>query len=1694
MVLCGAFPSLLATRTTSGKKQGRSEEDVPTVFTFQLSPGGSRGSITPGIVDNFSSRSFESTRSSSSSRRSHGEASELSVKRRQPPRHNADKISEFRNVRKALFDAATESESICTDPLLGSVVDIVNDTAGEEQLHNNIDDLPKNCTRRQLLWQVALQHHRSRHGKVKQRDTTQSLKETQLQELDRVVMQQRNNSKESLNTNIRKRGLSNLQQYLPSMSYSAGHDCDIQMNQRWPQQHRKHIAKHCPLCSCRLTYLYYSASTHRLTEIHSGCDTPSSKADSSLPPYCIGCRAYLIYEQWDENQRKMLLKNFENRLDIASPSSHRNDEVIGGPLEDFKNGKIIVVDSSSHAFLDVDTWIDTSISDDAVDQNNHVTPLHRNSSSEVSSYGSNSYNEVCDHDSGTTKFDDEINPRSTLSSALHTNSNRAMKMPEHIAHDEKLQTHVHPYHNKGRIMLNSVEKRESVDSERREDCENANNDYNYFGKEKDVGGLELREANSDLEGDNAGYDVTGYQSDDQSHRDPFVDLNDRGERVPPEKVELTCTNAHPVGFSDSNDMVNAKLQNARGQIPPHPKQSSINSRPPYEVIDQAITFKSPTLAAKALIAEDRLAVASTFSEEFAVFQNYSVKKEAATKQIAKCLHKGYELTSLKCEQCDMPMMTRGEEGAICVSCPAIMKKVRRMVKERRNHLKTSPVVTEKTNHLKTPKTSNTRGNLVHDVGTYDEVAEDCMDQRPAINGRRTDNNARNHSDLFRQMVSGEDEEMKSIVRTATIIPSEGCDAAENLDKIEEGLFGIYNHDTEQNVSNQSVAVNHRDYWVSYTELHGALGPQSLPQPSICSDSLSGVLPISEQRVSYQTDYRHHPFCRGNVHLQDPLANEHKQQNIQDHYSFNTVNVTHELYQNHVHSYQTTHPESKHHHDVSGNECQQKSVQPQSSCHDVNITSVAAGRDYYRNPSLEESVESITKCPRDLPSSEQIWHNNSSEYIMGCPSRSSNHIYASDANQVMVNEGRSVQGNPWNLPIREVNCHRNQPRQGHPSHNISPKQSADRTEKKNVFDLVDAVKSPDDASSFKPLHCEFINTDTSNVQFVEATSHIDLHLLPSKPRLQNRPKNEKTNSPWSEGMPLSFELNSNVGQPVTTMASKQNWSAPQLATADSLTSQVQINAERLALPDRLFEGTKGTSSPSMKPLIREHRNVSGDNKSSPSYFESTRSSPAYEKSFFDRIDNLTNTLKRATNQFESRIVARQEQSTDDHAQQHCWGPVPSSPGEGHKTSPGDTSPDPFSATLQDIYEVSAKSVHHSSLFGRRINRSFSCDPETHDDYQNRFIGSQNKPSLLCSDLRKPLEPIESDNDDEHRRQLGSSVDQRIPRIDIYSSTSHQKLVKIRERNDPVTPQSGTDPPGHKPLRRNSGIAQRPIRMIGNIHSPRNSEKVKWQEPRDQITRNQCGADPPESDYSLAGGTDPESSRDKCVHRGIASTQNINRLPNSPKNRVASPEKKDEDQNSPKSWFTSQQSMIAEMLTSANVYDSSSSYPKPLTSSATKASFQLNIPSWVDDEIDTPIKPVNSFGETSMDRLLRKIDEIENDFSTIVASLPGSDRLSLKLSKSDDNSTLATKSTFEIHQDTEQINHHLASDSFGSHGSQGKLMSGILQQMRLVQHQIEQLECSEVDDCSEGGYESQGEMAELIQKLANAAESLRSLQLE
>ncbi|KAL7548763.1 hypothetical protein ACHAWF_012018 [Thalassiosira exigua] len=137
-------------------------------------------------------------------------------------------------------------------------------------------------------------------------------------------------------------------------------------------------------------------------------------------------------------------------------------------------------------------------------------------------------------------------------------------------------------------------------------------------------------------------------------------------------------------------------------------------------------------------------------------------------------------------------------------------------------------------------------------------------------------------------------------------------------------------------------------------------------------------------------------------------------------------------------------------------------------------------------------------------------------------------------------------------------------------------------------------------------------------------------------------------------------------------------------------------------------------------------------------------------------------------------------------------------------------------------------------------------------------------------------------------------------------------------------------------------------------------------------------------------------------------------------------------------------------------------------------QLEVLPWGADAADTPLKTANSFGDSSLGQLFKQIDEIEDDFVTIAASMPSSEG-----SPNDSEKHSLVGIT---------VNN---ARSFESHDSGESMVTDAVQRMRRIKDYIEQTDSVDENDGSVGSYDSEGEMSELISRLTSAAETLRKL---
>ena len=178
--------------------------------------------------------------------------------------------------------------------------------------------------------------------------------------------------------------------------------------------------------------------------------------------------------------------------------------------------------------------------------------------------------------------------------------------------------------------------------------------------------------------------------------------------------------------------------------------------------------------------------------------------------------------------------------------------------------------------------------------------------------------------------------------------------------------------------------------------------------------------------------------------------------------------------------------------------------------------------------------------------------------------------------------------------------------------------------------------------------------------------------------------------------------------------------------------------------------------------------------------------------------------------------------------------------------------------------------------------------------------------------------------------------------------------------------------------------------------------------------------------------------------------------------------------------------------------------------------LTIPSWFDDDINSPLNPTTSFGDSSIEKLIQQIDDIEADFGTIMASIPGSSSTleSMKIfspkikvqDQQDKKEVCSPIASVEIQQNSNEI-HSSGTDhtniktqagvssanSFDSFASEDSVLKDISERIRHVHNEIEQMDSSDESDDDEAiieGSDSQEEMLQLINRLNNAAESLRT----
>eukprot|EP00984_Skeletonema_dohrnii_P015151 scaffold6492_cov118-Skeletonema_dohrnii-CCMP3373.AAC.3 len=197
--------------------------------------------------------------------------------------------------------------------------------------------------------------------------------------------------------------------------------------------------------------------------------------------------------------------------------------------------------------------------------------------------------------------------------------------------------------------------------------------------------------------------------------------------------------------------------------------------------------------------------------------------------------------------------------------------------------------------------------------------------------------------------------------------------------------------------------------------------------------------------------------------------------------------------------------------------------------------------------------------------------------------------------------------------------------------------------------------------------------------------------------------------------------------------------------------------------------------------------------------------------------------------------------------------------------------------------------------------------------------------------------------------------------------------------------------------------------------------------------------------------------------------------------------------------------------------------PQPTSTAENNVLVTIPSWVDEEIvNSPLKPAPS-GDSSVDKLIQQIDDIEADFGSIMASIPESSASTLETTErggelkpsphttnnktkdqQDKREAVSPIALIEIKRDDDSDKHESLDrpnnrtqaissfNSFDSDVSDDSVLTSLAQKIRHVHDQIDQIDSSDEsdDDESIAAADSQEEMLQLLDRLNNAAESLRT----
>jgi len=496
---------------------------------------------------------------------------------------------------------------------------------------------------------------------------------------------------------------------------------------------QRNIYPNCPNCPNKLIYLYLHHSTTtcptvpklttshlHLGNVHNSKST-KYKLNNILPPKCIDCNIYYIYDYISSVYKDIMIDNMMRWIDNIDNDDSSNDDCgkRGDDNGTYVNEFGVVVDGNKYPRCSKLVVINStpkgqdannnSMDDDVVVEEGkkrgfHETmqittsfqrprsnltprPQHERQNSRVSFKFDNEDCPVYPRgDNGEEGEEMEtmvvsprplFSPRNETGGTIFSGLSSLTEQPQHregegggdnmevkkSLSDEDPFTDISCQGSHDENDMSDDEKNEDVDDDVDEDdsCGSISQWLpNSVDEEKDNVGEESDEV--DICQDNK-------EDEDNIQRIALEDEKIPLTPPPPPQAE----NDSPEN-DERDDEETVAVEQTQNQV----KSESVTSPPP-----DTSSIKSSESNS------NNIKLIHTESEERMILEKYSLKKEIATRQIAKDLIQGHGLTTLECQRCKMPMTKmKDNEGKFveCTTCQAVKRNAKRIARRKRSKL------------------------------------------------------------------------------------------------------------------------------------------------------------------------------------------------------------------------------------------------------------------------------------------------------------------------------------------------------------------------------------------------------------------------------------------------------------------------------------------------------------------------------------------------------------------------------------------------------------------------------------------------------------------------------------------------------------------------------------------------------------------------------------------------------------------------------------------------------------------------------------------------------------------------------------------------------------------------------------------------------------------------------------------------